>query len=166
MIEIKQLGLKITVTYIIRISQIISYLLTEKCKAIVDLAFVLDSSGSISRSNWKRLLAFVKDAISSLNVSPKGSHVASVSYSSYPKVDFRFNTLTNDKLNAKELRKFVDAIKHQRGFTYIDRALKLANEELFSDKGGMRQAVRKVLMQANVFFDRNKIGNSNLCDVL
>ncbi|XP_022806051.1 uncharacterized protein LOC111343164 [Stylophora pistillata] len=116
----------------------------KKCKAIVDLAFVVDSSGSISRRNWKLLLAFLKDAISSLDVSPKGSHVASVSYSSYPKVDFRFNTLPNDKLNAEELHKLVNTIRHQRGFTYIDRAMKLANEEIFSDKGGMRQAVRKV----------------------
>ena len=125
------------------------YITEKKCKAIVDLAFVVDSSGSISRRNWKLMLAFVKDAISALDVSPKGSHVASVSYSSTAKVDFRFNTLTDDKLNSAELHKLVDKIRHQRGFTYIDRALKLANEEVFSDKGGMRQAVRKVLMQLN-----------------
>lgn len=116
----------------------------ETCKAVVDLAFLIDSSGSISRRNWKLLLAFVRDAIDAFDVSPKGSHIASVSYSTKAVVDFRFNTLLGDKLNGVELKKLVDRIRHQRGFTYIDRALNLADEDIFSDKGGMRQAVKKV----------------------
>ena len=67
-----------------------------------------------------------------------------MSYSTWPVVDYRFNTLIGDKLNGPALHKFVDKIIHQRGFTYIDRALELANNEIFSDKGGMRQAAKKV----------------------
>lgn len=122
------------------------FLLSGKtCKSIVDVAFLLDSSGSISRRNWKLLLDFVKSSVEAFNVSPSGSHVASISYSSHAVVDFRFNTLTGDKLNPVELNKLVDRIKHQRGYTYIDRALVLANKEIFSERGGMRQAVRKVM---------------------
>lgn len=110
----------------------------------MDLAFLIDSSGSISGRNWRLLKAFIKDAIDAFDVSPKGTHIASVSYSSRPVVDYRFNTLIGDKLNGPGLHKFVDKIRHQRGFTYIDRALELANKEIFSDKGGMRQAVKKV----------------------
>lgn len=121
----------------------------EACKAIVDLAFLIDSSGSISRRNWKLMIAFIKDAIDAFDVSPKGTHIASVSYSTKAVVDYRFNTLIGDKLNGPGLHKFVDKIRHQRGFTYIDRALVLANEEIFSDKGGMRQAVRKVSSSNN-----------------
>lgn len=109
------------------------------------MAFLLDSSGSISRRNWKLVLEFLRDVIVAFDISPSGSHIASVSYSSYPVVDFRFNTLTGDKLNPAELNKIVDRIKHQRGYTYIDRALLLADKEIFSERGGMRQAVRKVL---------------------
>lgn len=121
----------------------------EACKAIVGLAFLIDSSGSISRRNWKLMIAFIKDAIDAFDVSPKGTHIASVSYSTKAVVDYRFNTLIGDKLNGPGLHKFVDKIRHQRGFTYIDRALALANEEIFSDKGGMRQAVRKVSSSNN-----------------
>ena len=116
------------------------------CKAVLDVAFLLDSSGSIGRRNWKLVLDFVKDAVKAFGFSPSGSHFASISYSSYAVVDFRFNTLTGDKLNAVELNKIVDRIKHQRGYTYIDRALLLADKEIFSERGGMRQAVRKVLL--------------------
>lgn len=110
----------------------------------MDLAFLIDSSGSITRGNWKLLKAFIKDAIDAFDVSPKGTHIASVSYSTRAVVDYRFNTLIGDKLNGPGLHKLVDRIRHQRGFTYIDRALALANKEIFSDKGGMRQAVKKV----------------------
>lgn len=98
------------------------------------------------------MLAFVRDAIDAFDVSPKGSHIASVSYSTTAVVDFRFNTLLGDKLNGVELKKLVDRIRHQRGFTYIDRALKLADEDIFSDKGGMRQAVKKVSSSRCFFF--------------
>lgn len=110
----------------------------------MDLAFLIDSSGSITRGNWKLLKAFIKDAIDAFDVSPKGTHIASVSYATRAIVDYRFNTLIGDKLNGPGLHKFVDGIRHQRGFTYIDRALALANKEIFSNKGGMRQAVKKV----------------------
>ena len=116
----------------------------EACKAIVDLAFLIDSSGSISGRNWRLLKAFIKDAIDAFDVSPKGTHIASVSYSTRAVVNYRFNTLIGDKLNGPGLLKFVDKIRHQRGYTYIDRALTLANEEIFSKKGGMRQEVKKV----------------------
>ena len=116
----------------------------KTCKTIVDVAFLIDSSGSIGRRNWKLLLDFIKDSVEAFNVSPSGSHVASISYASRAVLDFRFNTLTGDKLNPVELNKLVDRIKHQRGYTYIDRALLLANKEIFSERGGMRQAVRKV----------------------
>ena len=118
----------------------------------MDLAFLIDSSGSISRRNWKKLLQFIKNTIEAFNISPSGSHIASVSYSSNAKVDFKFNTLTGTRLTVQELHKMVDKIKHQRGFTYIDRALQLADKEIFSDKGGMRQAVKKVInLQENLF---------------
>ena len=112
---------------------------------MLDVAFLLDSSGSISRRNWKLVIEFLKDSIVAFDVSPSGSHVASISYSSYAVVNFRFNTLKGERLNANELSKFADKMKHQRGYTYIDRALLLADKEIFSQRGGMRQAVRKVL---------------------
>lgn len=116
----------------------------QACKAIIDLAFLIDSSGSITRRNWKLMLAFVKDTIDEFDVSPRGSHIASVSYASKALLDFTFNTLSGDNLNKAGLNKLVDVIKHQRGFTFIDKALLLANKKIFTEEGGMRQAVKKV----------------------
>lgn len=124
-----------------------SYLfsVTDKtCETIVDVAFLVDSSGSISRREWKLLLDFVKSVVNKLNVSSSGSHVALISYASHAVVELRFNTLTGDKLNPVEINKMVDRIRHHKGSTYMDRALQLADKEIFSERGGMRKAVRKV----------------------
>lgn len=116
----------------------------KTCKTIVDVAFLVDSSGSISDRDWRLLRDFVKSVVNKLNVSSSGSHVALISYASYAVVELRFNTLTGDKLNPVEINKVVDRIKHHKGYTYMDRALQLADKKIFSELGGMRQAVRKV----------------------
>ena len=120
--------------------------MTDKaCDTIVDVAFLLDSSGSITGRDWKLLLDFVKSLVEAFNVSSSGSHVALISYASHAVVNLRFNTLTGDKLNPLEINKIVDKTGHHKGYTYMDRALELADKEIFSERGGMRQAVRKVL---------------------
>jgi hypothetical protein len=53
--------------------------------------------------------------------------------------------LTGEKLNPNEIKIMIDKIRHKRHFTYIDRALKLANQELFTTVGGMRDSVKKVI---------------------
>lgn len=114
------------------------------CKATVDLAFIVDSSGSIGRRRWPQMLKFVKDVISKFNVGPDGTRVAVLAYSTSPKVEFTFNTLSGADITEEEYGKLIDRIRLQRGFTYIDKALKMANEQLFITSAGMRPAVSKV----------------------
>ncbi|KAK3737699.1 hypothetical protein QZH41_008038 [Actinostola sp. cb2023] len=117
----------------------------KRCRTIVDVAFLIDSSGSIRRSQWPVMLSFVKKIIGSLEISPQGSHVAAVSYSTDPKVDFTFNSFTGDQLNQEEINNAIDSIRHMRGYTFIDKALKLVNQDVFTTAGGMRNAVKKML---------------------
>ena len=64
------------------------------CKAAADVAFIVDSSGSISRCNWVKMLRFLKYMVKAFNVGPHKTHVAVVAYSTGAKVEFRFNRLT------------------------------------------------------------------------
>ena len=114
------------------------------CQAIVDLAFIVDSSGSISRRNWALMRKFLKEVVDEFDISPSGTHVAAVAYSTNPQVVFKFNTLQGAQLNVDEVNKKLDRMPHQRGFTYIDRALRLADEQVFNVKDGMRRDVTKV----------------------
>ena len=83
---------------------------------------------------------FVKSLVSKLDISPSATHVAAVAYSTNPEVVMRFNTIQGtDEVNRK-----IDGMRWQRGFTYTDKALLLADRDLFQTSNGMRSNVPKV----------------------
>ena len=78
------------------------------------------------------------------DISESGTHVALVEYSTDASVQLRFNDFSGAKLNAVNVKRKIKNLPHTRGFTYIDKALRLADSEIFSPKGGMRENVTKV----------------------
>ncbi|KAK3741437.1 hypothetical protein QZH41_014380, partial [Actinostola sp. cb2023] len=114
------------------------------CTVTVDAAFLVDSSGSVGRSNWARLLRFVSQVIAKLNVGPTKSHIALVRYSSNAEVDIYFNTLRGSAITSARYGSIITRLRWQRGFTFIDKALTMANEQVFLTSRGMRANVKKV----------------------
>ena len=90
------------------------------------------------------MLNFLKKVISEFNVGPDGTHVAVVAYSTNSKLEFTFNTLTGAQITAEEYGKLIDNMGFQRGFTYIDKALIMADEQVFTTAAGMRPEVPQV----------------------
>lgn len=118
---------------------------TEGCPIPLDFAMIVDTSGSISRRNFKKLIKFIQDMLDGFDISEKGTHIAVVGYSTNASVALRFNDFSGAFLNSANLKRAIsNNIKHSRGYTYIDKALKLANTDVFSAKGGMRPNVTKV----------------------
>merc|ERR1712212_959625 len=70
------------------------------CSKPVDLAILLDSSGSISRKNWQKVKNFAKELVDIFKVKEKGSHAAIITYSTNPKLDLKINTYRGAQLNA------------------------------------------------------------------
>ena len=110
----------------------------------MDLAFVVDSSGSISRSNFRRLKKMLKGLLEYLNVGPDGTHAAMVAYSTDAKVEFKFDTFLGSDITVENYAAAFDVVKHQEGYTYINLGLRLAKEELFTTDAGMRPDAIKV----------------------
>ena len=110
------------------------------CATVVDIAFIIDSCGSISRRNWERVKRFVKAATSKLDVSSSGARIAAIAYSTDPEVVMRFN----DYQGTDEVNRGFDGMRHQRGYTYTDKALELADRDVFQISNGMRLNVPKV----------------------
>ena len=104
------------------------------------MAFVIDSSGSVGRKNWERMKRFVKVFVSKFDVGSSTAHVAAIAYSSYPEIILQFrNYQGTDEVNRR-----LDRMRWQRGYTYTDKALGLADSQLFQTSTGMRQGVGKV----------------------
>lgn len=93
----------------------------------MDLAFIIDSSGSISRRNYVKIKNFVKYLARSFKISPTGSRAAVVLYSTSASVKAHFGKYTT----IEEFNDMVERLPHERGFTYIDKALELAASQLF-----------------------------------
>ena len=90
-----------------------------------------------------RLLTFVQTLTNMFDVSPSGTHVAIIAYSTDSKLVLSFNTLSGSSLNAAEVSRRIGAVSWQRGVTRIDKALLMANSQVFTQAAGMRN-VKKV----------------------
>ena len=110
----------------------------------LDFALIVDTSGSISKRNFRKLLEFIQEMVDGFDISEDGTHIAIVEYSTDPSVQLKFNDFSGSALNAANLKRKVLGIPHSRGKTYIDKALAMANRDVFSAAGGMRPDVLKV----------------------
>ena len=64
------------------------------CKDKLDLVFILDSSGSVSYTDFDLMLKFAADVVDVMNVSPNATRVADIVYSSSVRVHFDFDDYT------------------------------------------------------------------------
>ena len=110
----------------------------------MDVAFIIDSSSSMSPQNWLQLIGLLSNVMNYINVGPDGTHVAAVSYSTEARVEFKFNSLTGSNLTAANYQEHIGKIELTKGFTFMDKGLMLAREELFNTSAGMRPDVSKV----------------------
>ena len=115
-----------------------------KCNGVLDLGFLVDASGSIRPQEWLKVIDFVKNLLDRFDVSKDGTHVGAITYSTIAELHLRFNTVKG-KHYLQEVKNLLSDMRLLNGFTFPYKALKLANEELFSSRGGMRTESKKVL---------------------
>ena len=120
---------------------------------------MIDSSGSIGQRNWGRLKRFLKAIVSKLDVSPSGAHVAAVTYSTTAEVVLLFRS----GQSTVEVNTALDGMPWQRGFTFTDKALQLADSDLFQIATGMRPNAAKVRWrQQKYYYPNYNVVNSDI----
>ena len=117
------------------------FITEDVCPIPMDTTFIIDSSVCENESDWNRLLKFVQTLVTFFNVSPS-SRIALIPFSTDANVVLKFNTLTGSLLNDAEVNKRVALLKCQGGFRRIDKALDLADKEVLTPEGGMRNISR------------------------
>lgn len=83
---------------------------------------------------------FLKAMVSKLDISPSNTHISAIAYSNNPKVVYRFN----NRQETNDVNAAFDGMRWQRGFTYTDKAILLAESDLYKPANGMRPNVPKV----------------------
>ena len=113
----------------------------QKCKAVADVAFILDSSGSL-RAEYFKEKDFLKELMASFGISKDGSRGAVVTFSFYAEHSIKFR----DYEDMKSFSEAVDNIPLMGSTTRIDKALRLTQKEVFTLNSGARPGVPKVLI--------------------
>ena len=114
---------------------------TEICDLKVDVAFVLDASGSILPKQYKLQKEFVAKVASSNSLSKDGVRIGVVLYSHSSSVPIKLN----DYFNETEFAAAAMKLRHESSITRIDRGLKTAYDKLLTKSYGARDGVPKVL---------------------
>lgn len=117
----------------------------------MDLALVLDCSHSIAKEGWARIKQASKRIANALDLSPQGTHVSIVVFSSDVEEFYVFNKYTD----AAALVKGIDELKFYGSWSRLDIALNIVLSDVFNVKSGARTDVPQVVV---VFTDGNTDG--------
>ena len=94
---------------------------------------MLDSSGSL-RERYSQIKSFIQKFTSNLDISHDGVHVGVVTFSFYAKLSIKFSDFTD----VRDFGEAVQRIPLMASTSRIDRALKVVDQELFSEANGAR----------------------------
>lgn len=138
------------------LSAFLFYYLVPVCLGKTDLAFIIDSSGSLGESNFQGAKEFMWTVIKNFEVSHNDVLVGVIRYSTIARVifDFQFSADNNVLL----LKETIDNIPYAEGETKTERALQLALSDLFAAKGGSRPNVPKILVVMTFGKSDNALG--------
>lgn len=112
------------------------FYLLEKCQ--IDLAFIMDGSGSIRFLSFLRMLEFVKNVTKQFDIGPHAVEIAAISFSSFARVEFGFGTYHN----RVALENGIDTIQYDAGGTDTASGIEIARESVFRYRS--RPSARKV----------------------
>ena len=99
----------------------------------MDLGFILDSSGSL-KEDYAREKYFLKTLVRHIGIGESASRAGVITFSFFAKHSIKLN----DYFNRNAFSAAVDAIPFMGYTTMIDRALRLAQNEMFKVGNGAR----------------------------
>ena len=94
---------------------------------LVDLAFLVDSSATVGRKNWPKMLDFMKILSSKLTVSPDHARIAVVSFSTEATLHVKLDS----HVTLKSTEAAIDEIRWQGQWTNTAAALRVMKNEVF-----------------------------------
>lgn len=107
------------------------------CDGKLDLAFIVDSSGSIRSSRFEDVKEFISNITSNMEISQDKTRVGIISFSDDASLQIRL-----DQYGRKEdLMQAIKGLPYLRGRTHTASALRMMREELFQVNNGDRTNV-------------------------
>ncbi|XP_026068787.1 matrilin-4-like isoform X9 [Carassius auratus] len=115
----------------------------------IDLVLLIDGSKSVRPQNFELVKQFVNQVVDQLDVSPKGTRVGLVQYSSRVRTEFPLSMFQTKE----EIKKAVMNVEYMEKGTMTGLALKHMVENSFSEADGARPAEKNIPRVGLVFTD-------------
>ncbi|VDI06518.1 collagen, type VI, alpha [Mytilus galloprovincialis] len=110
------------------------------CSAKADVVFLLDSSGSVGATNFKKMLQFMQGVVSKFSVGLNNIQVGVDTFQSTVKSEFKLNQF----LDKNDLITAIGNIVYKTGGTKTGSAIKFMTTYSFSTTAGHRTGVPKI----------------------
>lgn len=140
---------------------IIGYDIT-KCGPL-DIALIIDASGSIGPRRFSKMLSFVADSLKAGDFQ-SNLRVAALTFSKRSVVEFLLNTHVSKPDPKQEVLNNIAELVYTKGVTNTSGALRVASETLFQERNGDRDAVQNlavIITDGNSNVDRDPIQDAN-----
>uniref|UniRef100_H2ZKN2 VWFA domain-containing protein n=1 Tax=Ciona savignyi TaxID=51511 RepID=H2ZKN2_CIOSA len=112
--------------------------------AKVDAVVILDSSSSIGRANWRRLVNFVQGVLGGVEIGPHSARIGVFRYNRF--VDTQSQILMKDYPNDKAgLLRAIGNIHYNGNGTYTGQALDYAADVMLTPENGNRPGVPDIV---------------------
>ncbi|XGW33521.1 hypothetical protein V3C99_017717 [Haemonchus contortus] len=112
----------------------------ETCPPVLDIAFVLDTSGSIEEI-YNEQVRWTVSLTDALPIAQGAVRLSTIQYAGYPLTEFSLDTY-NDK---GEVERHLREMSFQSGVTRTGYALRRAEDELFNEDRGARRNASKIV---------------------
>ena len=132
----------------------------ENCTKSADIAFIIDSSGSVGVKNYQLQKDFVKAIAESFGIRPTGSRAGVIISNKETTMNIKFS----DHLHVEDFKEAVDKLPYTRGTAKLDHALNVAISQLLVAQGGARPGLSKILIIVTSGKE-NQTGDSDLLSV-
>ena len=113
------------------------------CKLQADIAFVVDSSGSINDvdpNNWQRVLMFITNLIDKLEIGSDQIRVAAATFSNFGYMQFLFSNFNT----SEGVKNAINNMEYKGGNTNTSGGLYIMLKDLFNEMNGDRPGVRDI----------------------
>ena len=110
------------------------------CEGEADIVLLLDTSGSVTDTNFQKILGFVDHLIRLIGLNDEKTRIGVVTFSTGAMIDFHLK----DYRSARAITKAILEIEHVPGQTNIAAALQAMREEMFLQKNGDRPGVPNI----------------------
>ncbi|XP_036357280.1 von Willebrand factor-like isoform X3 [Octopus sinensis] len=109
-------------------------------KAVADVMLVLDDSGSVGSTNFKKVKRFAQNIVKSFNIGRNKIRVGAITFSGKVKLQFKMNKY----YNKRRLLRAISRIKYKHGSTNTNRALDYLRTRSFRRGAGDRKGVPNI----------------------